>query len=149
MLVREVMTKRLHAVFPHDSFEKIVKLLVSKRVTGVPVVGKSGKIVGVISEKDLFYKLFPSKKEFYKDLEYYMNFENLEREASSVLKLKARDFMSKKVVSVASDDHVLKACSLFLTHNIRRLPVIDDGVLVGIVTTNNIYKNFLSSLINK
>ena len=149
MKVYEVMTKRLHTVQPHDSFEKIVKLLVSKRVTGVPVVGKSGKIVGVISEKDLFYKLFPSKKEFYKDLEYYMNFENLEKEASGVLKLTAKDLMTKKVVSVGSDDHVLKACSLFLIHNIRRLPVIDDGVLVGIVTTNNIYKNFLSSLISK
>lgn len=147
MLVRDVMTKNVRTVGPTDSFKTIVVLLAKNKISGVPVVDKKGKVVGIISEKDLFYKFFPSQKKFYKDVEYYMNFDNLENEASRVVKLKAKDFMSKSVISVAPDDHILKACSLFLIHNIRRLPVIKKGELVGIVSTNNIYKNFLMSLI--
>lgn len=147
MLIRDVMVRKVHFLTPQDDFEKIIKLLVKKKIAGLPVVNKKGKVIGVISEKDLFFKLFPSQKEFYKDLEYYMNFNNLEKEAARLLRLKARNFMTKKVISVGPGEHVLKACSLLLRHNIRRLPVIDKGKLVGIVTTNNIYKNFLLSLL--
>lgn len=149
MKVRDVMVKKVHTVLPSDDFVKIVKLLVEKKISGVPVVNKKGKVVGIISEKDLFYKFFPTQKQFYEDADYYMNFDNLEKESSKVLKLKAKDFMSRKVISIAPDDHILKACSLFILHNIRRLPVIKKGKLVGIITTNNIYKNFLMSMIKK
>ncbi len=149
MLVRDLMTSRVYTFSSADSFSDIVKLLIKKRISGAPVVNKKGKVVGVISEKDLFYKLFPSQKQFYRDLEYYMNFERIGKEAKKVSKLKAKDFMSKKIVSIRSDENILRACSLFLIHNIRRLPVIDDGKLVGIVTTNNIYRNFLSNLNKK
>ncbi len=149
MLVRDLMTSRVYTISSADSFSEIVSLLIKKRISGAPVVDKSGKVVGIISEKDLFYKLFPSQKQFYKNIEYYMNFERIEKESKKVSKLKARNFMSKKIISIRSDDYILKACSLFLIHNIRRLPVIDDGKLVGIVTTNNIYKNFLSNLVKR
>jgi len=146
MQVREVMTKKVVTVASDFSFPQIVKILVKKKITGVIVVDKNRKPIGVISEKDLFYKLFPSPKKFYKDIEYYMRYNSHEKDFNRIVKFKARDFMTKKIISVSPDDNILKACSLFLIHNIRRLPVIDNGKLVGIVTTNNIYKNFLSSL---
>ncbi len=149
MLVREVMTRKVYTVSATESFSNIVKLLVKRKISGVPVVNKKGKVIGIISEKDLFFKLFPSQKKFYKDIKFYMNFENIENDAQAIKKLKAKDFMSKEVISVSPDDHILKACSLSGLHNIRRLPVIEKGKLVGIVTTNNIYKNFLASFISK
>ncbi|OGM20369.1 hypothetical protein A2863_04520 [Candidatus Woesebacteria bacterium RIFCSPHIGHO2_01_FULL_38_9b] len=147
MFVRDLMAKNVVTVSSTESFSEIVKLLVRKKITGVPVISKKGKVVGIISEKDLFYRLFPSQEEFYKDLEYFTHFNNIEKDAKRVIKLKAKNIMSKKVISVCSDDHIMRACSLFVIHNIRRLPVIDDGKLVGIVTTNNIYKNFLNTLV--
>ena len=149
MLVSEVMTRKVITFSPSDSFSKVIKLLLSHKISGAPVVNKKGKVVGVISEKDLFYKLFPSEKKFYKDIKYYMNHENLVKESKKVYRLKVKNLMSRNIISVRSDDHILTACSLILIHNIRRLPVIDDGKLVGIVTTNNIYKNFLLSLAKK
>jgi CBS domain-containing protein len=131
MLVKDVMTTKVHTLFISDSYSKIVNLLVSRKITGVPVVNKSGKVVGVISEKDLFFRLFPSQKRFYKNPEYYMNFEHLEDESRKISKLKARDFMSRKLITVSPEDNILKACSLCLIYNIRRL-VLDRGKLVGI-----------------
>lgn len=149
MKVREVMTRKVVVVSPTTSFAEIVRILAKEKISGVPVVGKLGKVVGVISEKDLFYRLFPSQKEFYKNIEFYMNYKNIEKSLVKVKRLKARNLMSKNVISISPDDNVLKACSLFLIHNIRRLPVLENGKLVGIVTTNNIYKNFLLSIVGK
>ena len=149
MLVRQVMSRKVHFISSDDSFQKIIKLLSKRKISGLPVKNKKGKVVGVISEKDLFHKLFPSQKAFYKDPEYFMNFDRLERDAKSVLKIPAKRIMSKKVIYVTPDDHILKACSLFVMHNIRRLPVMDKGKLVGIVTTGNIYRNFLMHITGK
>lgn len=143
------MTTKVHTLSISDTYSKIVELLVSKKITGAPVVNKNGKVVGVISEKDLFFKLFPSQKRFYKNPEYFMNYNRLEEEARRISRFKARDFMSRKVVSVSPEDNIFKACSLCLIYNIRRLPVLDHKKLVGIVTTNNIYRNFLTHLENK
>jgi CBS domain-containing protein len=147
MLVRKVMSRRVHSISLNATFSEIVTILTKHKIGGAPVVDKKGKVVGIVSEKDLFFKLYPSQKDFYTDPEYYMNFDRLERDAKGIKKLKAKDFMSKEVISVRSDDHILKVCSLFIRHKIRRLPVIDDGQLVGIVTTNKIYRRFLTKIV--
>ena len=146
MLVRDVMAKKVITVSPSESFSRMVRILIEEKISGFVVVNRFGKVLGVISEKDLLYKLFPEETIFYKDIKHYMNFENICKEATKVSKLKARSFMSKEVISVGPDDHILKACSIFVRRRIRRLPVIDNGKLVGIVTTNDIYKNFLKTL---
>jgi CBS domain-containing protein len=148
MLVRDVMTKRVVTVDSSETYSRMVNLLIKEKISGFVVIGRGNKVVGVISEKDFLYKLFPSQKRFYKNPEYYMNYENILKEAKKVTKLKAKSFMSKKIISIGPNESIIKACSIFLIHGIRRLPVIDDGKLVGIVTTNDIYKNFLSTLVN-
>lgn len=145
MLISEVMAKPVFTITQDLRFEQIVKLLVKKGVSGVTVVNKKGKLVGVISEKDLLHKLFPSEHKFYKDLDYYRNFERIEFEAKSIRKLTAKKIMTREVITVESDRHVLVACSLMAINNIRRLPVVEQGKLVGIVTMSSLYKNYLSS----
>ena len=149
MLVRDVMIKSVFTLNLSDNFRRIVKLLSRKKISGAPVVNKRGKVVGIISEKDLFHKLFPSQKMFYKDPEYFMNFDRLEKDAKGISKVTAKKIMSRKVFFVEPEDHVLKACSLFVMHNVRRLPVLTKGKLVGIVTTGNIYRNFLLHVVGK
>jgi len=147
MLVKNAMTSgKIHTLSPRDGFGKIVRFLVKNKISGAPVINKKGKLVGIVSEKDLFYKLFPSPKKFYKDPEYYMDFNRIEADALAVKKLKAKDFMTRKLVTIGPEEHILKACSLFIKHEIRRLPVVDKGKLIGVVTTNDVYKRFLTVL---
>jgi CBS domain-containing protein len=145
--VSEVMTKKVRTLKDSASFSQIVRFLVKHNISGAPVINSEGKLVGVISEKDLFRKLFPTQKDFYKNMEYYFAPDRIEKESNKVVKLTARNFMSKKIISVSPDDKVIKACSLLLIHSIRRLPVVKDGKLVGIVTTNNLYKNYPQKLV--
>jgi CBS domain-containing protein len=149
MLVRDVMAPRVHTVTALTPFRKILRLLIKYRISGVPVVNKEKKVVGIISEKDLLRSLFPTQEEFYKDTDYYICGDIIEKEATKVNGLRAKDIMTRKVIKVSPDDHVCKACSLLVINNIRRLPVVEKGKLVGIVTTNNLYKNFVSKLVEK
>ncbi|OGM33235.1 hypothetical protein A2803_00075 [Candidatus Woesebacteria bacterium RIFCSPHIGHO2_01_FULL_44_21] len=149
MLVRDVMFKRVFTVNDSADFQTIVKLLATKKISGITVVNKEGKLVGVISEKDLLYKLFPSEKKFYKNIEYYKNFERIEHEAENIGKLTAKHIMTKNVITIEPGRHVLVACSLMIINNIRRLPVVDHGKLVGIVTMGSLYKHYLSSFFKK
>lgn len=149
MLVRDLMIKPVFTIRETVTFEQIVKLLAKKKVSGISVINKKGKLIGVISEKDLLHCLFPSQKKFYKDIEYFRNFERIEHEAEGIMKLKAKKIMTKDVITVEPDRHVLVACSLMAIHNIRRLPVVEKGKLVGIVTMGSLYKNYLTSFIKK
>jgi CBS domain-containing protein len=149
MLVRDVMQTKVLTVRKNTPYSDIVSLLINKRISGVPVIDAHKKVIGVISEKDLIYQLFPSQEEFYKDIDYYMDHETVEKEAVKVKKLVAGDFMSRKVISVRPGDHILTACSLLITNNIRRLPVIENGKLVGIITSNTVYKDFLKKICKK
>ena len=149
MLVRELMTKKVYTVRESERFGTIVNLLIAKKISGVPVINKNNKLIGIISEKDLLHKLFPKEEDFYKDINYYKNFRKIELEASHLSDLTAQDIMTKKVITVRPDNHVLVACSLIAIHDIRRLPVIDNGRIVGIVKNNNLYKSYLSSFISK
>lgn len=143
MLVKEVMTKKVRTVSLDSSYSDILRLLVDHKISGAPVVNKNGTVVGIVSEKDLFRQIFPSEKVFYKNPEYYMNLNKIEKDVRELKKIKARKIMSREIVSINSNDHILKACSLFIRFKIRRLPVIDGGKLVGIISTNDIYKHFL------
>ena len=144
MLVKEVMVKRIYTVNSKDGFRKVLRVLIKNKISGVPVVNSKKRLVGVISEKDLLIHLFPSIKEFYRDIDYYLSLDVIETEAKKINRLSASQLMTKKVYTVAPEDHVLKACSMLLIHNVRRLPVVGDGgKLVGIVTTNDLYRKFL------
>jgi len=147
MLVRDVMSRPVYTVRDDASFKKVFLKLQNKKISGVTVINTKGKMVGVISEKDLLHRLFPREEDFYKDLDYYRNFERIEFEAAGISKLTARKLMTRKVITVGPDRHVLVACSLMAIHNIRRLPVVEKGKLLGIVTMSSLYKNYLSSFL--
>jgi len=150
MLVKQAMTsKKLIKFSPNDDFKTIVKTLIEKQISGAPVVNKRGKLVGVVSEKDLFYKLFPSQKAFYRNPEVYMDFNRIESEAVAVKKMKAKDFMTRHPITVEPEEHILKACSLFIKNNIRRLMVVKQKKLIGVVTVNDVYKRFLFTILTR
>ena len=143
MLVKEVMTKKVWSIDADASFAEIVHFLGEHNIAGAPVVDRNESLVGIVSEKDLLHNVFPSEADCCGDPAYYFNHDRIEKEAAAITKLKAKDLMSRKVVTVRPTDHILRACSLLLIHDIRRLPVIEDHTLVGIVTTSDIYQNFL------
>jgi CBS domain-containing protein len=106
------MTADPLTVKENTSTEEAIRVLARQHITGLPVVDQDGKVIGIVSEVDLF-----SKK------------------GNTV-----GEVMTREVISVSSDTSVEIVSHLLTDHRIRRLPVIDKDRLVGIVTRADIIR---------
>jgi len=145
--VKDFMNSEVLYFKPEDSIFEVAKVFSEKNISGAPVV-ENDKVVGVISECDIV-KFMSSKLgkkrtalpslsllifSFIKD-----NVE-LKSEVDKISKIKIKDFMSRKVVSINSEANLLEAASLMEKYDINRLPVVDEGKLVGIVSRADLIK---------
>jgi CBS domain-containing protein len=109
------------------------------KFSGLPVVDASGKIVGVISEKDILHGMFPKFEDLVTS-SGLVDFEALEHEYQNMVNLKVGDLMSQKIITVGPEMPVLKAASIMFRNRIRRIPVQEDGRLVGIISIGDVHK---------
>lgn len=138
-LVKDLMTTPVVTVEPSTPFKEIVARLAEHRVSAVPVVDHDQRVLGVVSEADLLLK-----EEFpYPDLDlplWWTKRIRLERAkaAASV----ARDLMTVAVVAIAPEATAAEAARRMHTAGVKRLPVVEGGRLVGIVSRGNVLKVF-------
>jgi CBS domain-containing protein len=130
------------------TIQEAVKILVGNKISGAPVVDGTNKLIGIVTEKGIFRKLYPSYNEFNEEESSFWNFERIESRAAEVANLKVVEVMSPKVICVHPDFPLAKAGGLILAKSIHRLVVTDngkeDGKIVGIITRNDIYKALFS-----
>lgn len=115
-MVREVVTVR-----PDTDAYDAIALLLKHRISGMPVVDESGKLVGILSEIDCLETLIDSR---------YHNM------PTALVK----DLMSRDLQTVSPDTDILKIAELFLHERYRRLPVLDKGRLVGQVSRRDVLR---------
>jgi len=116
-LARDLMTRRLHTLTPSTSLFDAVAFLLRHDISGAPVVDETGRLVGLFSELDCLRAL--AGGEFY-DHGYYA--------AHTVA-----DLMSEASHTIAPDLDLFAIAGTFVTLRVRRLPVVEDGRLVGLV----------------
>ena len=135
----EVVT--VHAETP---LKDVARILTERRISGMPVVGAEGEIVGVISEADLLVKeggLTASRG-------FLLSWLHDSRESSDALKLDARlagEAMTSPAITIAPYRSIASAAQQMLGHGVNRLPVVRDGSLVGIVTRADLVRAFARS----
>jgi predicted transcriptional regulator len=95
--------------------------------------------VGVISEKDILHGMFPKFEDLVTS-SGLVDFEALEHEYQNMVSLKVGDLMSQKIITVGPEMPVLKAASIMFRNRIRRIPVQEDGRLVGIISIGDVHK---------
>jgi len=116
--VETIMIKNLITLGPESTVAHAVEIFKSKRIHHIPVVDE-GRLVGLITTHDLWNK-FVAPDAF----------------GTTVIK----DIMSKKLVKLEPDDKVGTAAELFLDNRFHALPVVKDGMLVGMVTTFDVLR---------
>ncbi|MFH1430688.1 MAG: CBS domain-containing protein [Candidatus Uhrbacteria bacterium] len=125
------------------SWRKAAEMLLEHRISGAPVVDSDGRVVGVISEKDVFRAIYPSYEDWYRGPHAFTDFLALEEEARRAQDKRVEDFMSTKLTSVPSDTPILRVGALMVTTGIHRVPVVDGGSLVGMVSRREIFRAIL------
>lgn len=141
MKVREIMEKEVVTISPQTTFADAAKLLYDKNMSGLPVVDGRNKLVGFVSEKDLFRVIYPYYKSYYESPEDYTDMESRENKVKEISKHPAKNFMYTDVATVGPDIPVLKAAATMLAKKVSRLPVVDEkGNILGIISRKMIYR---------
>ena len=139
MLVKEIITTAVRAARPEDPVREVAATMCLHKFSGLPVVDAAGKIVGVISEKDNLHGMFPKFEDLVTS-SGLVDFEALEHEYQNMVNLKVGDLMSQRIITVEPEMPVLKAASIMFRNRIRRIPVQQDGRLVGIISIGDVHK---------
>lgn len=146
--VEEVMTRSVVSVREDTPFKEIARTMHQHGVSGVPVLDDDGQLRGIVSEADLL--LFeeepgePRRRRSF--VEWFIDPRRLAEIEARTEDVRARDFMTREVVTVTPHTPVRQASKLLLDAGVKRLPVLDvQGRVVGIVSRRDLLSPFLRS----
>ena len=139
MKARDVMTTTVISVAAEASVEDATNLMLTYRISGLPVTDAGEKLVGLISEGDLMRRVQDEngpRRSWWIQL-----FGNIDQSPEEFVKARSRrvsDVMTRQVVSVDEDTSVGEIARLIEKHRIKRVPITRDGKTVGIVSRANL-----------
>ena len=113
MNASEIMTRRVFTIHSEANVQELAQLLSREHISGAPVVNAQGLITGIVTEADILSKV--------------------DREGMCV-----GDIMSQEIIAVQEETHVAEIARLLAQHKIKRVPVLRNGQLVGIVSRADI-----------
>jgi CBS domain-containing protein len=143
ILVRNVMTKGVISISKYESVMHVADILSEKNISGLPVVDKESKVIGIITQADILSMVGVGREHTFKDLLKYMLGEKLpERRMGDHV----GDIMTSPAITIRPDANIAEAVKIMDEKRIRRLTVVDDqNRLIGIITRADILK----AVINK
>jgi CBS domain-containing protein len=118
-----IMTTEIVTSRPNVSIEAAIDTLLSKEISGLPVVDDDGRLVGVISEFALLAVAYDRR----------------------VKNHTVNQHMTRDIISVDIDDPISRVADLCIVHRVRRLPVLKDGRLVGIISRRDVLRALVDS----
>ena len=139
MKARDVMVSPVITVRPSASVKEVAKIFLERRISAVPVVDDQGKIVGIVSEGDLLHR---SEAGTQRQRPWWLL--ALTRDdalAADYVKAHARkvsDVMATEVITAGPDTPLHEIASTLEKYAIKRVPIVKDGQLVGIVSRANL-----------
>ncbi len=143
MQAADVMTKDVITVSPQTEVREIVELLIKHRISAVPVVDANHKVLGIVSEGDLMRRVEndTDKRDSWWLSALFSGANDAEKYIKSHGR-KAVDVMSTDLVTIKDDMPLYKIAQTLEKHHIKRVPVVKDGKLVGIVSRANLLQGF-------
>ena len=116
------MTTDVVTISPNATIQDAIELLVHRRISGLPVINGAGQLVGIITEFALLA------------MAYNQDVQNDPVE----------NHMTREVLTVEAGDSISRVTDLFILHRVRRLPVVQGGRLVGLLSRHDILNALLS-----
>jgi len=129
MFVSDWMTKKVFTVTANDNIVDAIKMMQEKQIKHLPVVGDPGKVVGIMSDRDI-KEYTPSKVSSFDvhELNYIL------------YTTKVKSIMKKKVVTTTPGTPIEEAAMSMFDHQIGCLPVIESGTLAGIISDKDLFR---------
>jgi CBS domain-containing protein len=154
--VRDVMEKDITVLKPTDTLRAAAEQLAECGIGGMPVCDTSGALQGVLTEYDILEAMKTQHKTLKMlmppQISFGISFVEVleEREAAKAFAeigdRPVAEVMTKDVAAVGADETVERAIQLMVKRKVHRLPVVDRGKVVGVLTRGDILKGFFRSL---
>ena len=138
--VRDIMETDVPTVTVADSVERVLRVLRDHELPGVPVVNEGGRCVGIITEADLIMAgeesdlHLPHYIELFGGIVFLESTKKFEERLRKALGSMASDVMTEDPITISPDASVAEAARTIARHKHNRLPVVEHGRLVGVVT---------------
>jgi len=143
MKVKEIMTKDVTSVTPDTNAKEALELLLKMQISGLPVIDKENKLIGMFTEKDILRYILPSYIEKVGRFIYEENPKATRKKFQDLKDLLVTKLMRKDVVTVDEDASLCEVTRLMLTQKVRRIPVLDkEKKVVGIVAREDIVRAY-------
>ena len=147
MNAADIMTQPVVSVAPEDTIAHAARLMLQHRVSGLPVTDKSGTIVGIITEGDLLRRAeLGTERRRRRWIELLIGPGRLAGDYADTHGRKVGEVMTSTVVSVRPPDALSDVVELMEKRHIKRVPVVDNERLVGIVSRANLVRALVHSL---
>ena len=146
---RDIMSTNFHTLTPQTPLNEAVKLFKQaskeegRKIFGMMVTDPENRLVGMISMYDILLILRPKHIHIWglmEDIDIAGIVDTSCDKAKSVL---VGDIMTPEVITITSQSHVLMILDIMIKKHVRRLPVLDNGKIVGIVYISDLFYNFL------
>jgi CBS-domain-containing membrane protein len=118
MLANDLMNRDVVTIRDDESVEALIDLVVREHIHGVPVLDAAGRLVGVVTQQDIFFSGMTTP-----------------RAGRSASPPRVRDIMTAPAVTATEDTEVLALCRLMTRLRIHRVPIVRDGAVTGIVSS--------------
>ena len=116
LTAKDIMTSTIVAIRPDTTVDEAINLLVEKQISGLPVTDEEGHLLGIVTEFALLAVAYDPR----------------------VRTDPVSEHMTKHVLSVEADDSMSKIADLCILHRIRRVPVLQDNKLVGLISRRDV-----------
>ena len=146
----DVMTATVVTVSPETPVPEVARLLQQHRISGVPVVDGGGKVVGIVSEGDLIGHadaIGEQRRSWW--LRLITGEDTLARDYAKTHARTATDVMTSRVVTVPETASLADIARQMERHGIKRVPVVRDGRLLGIVSRSNLLQALAATDVSK
>ena len=143
MNVEDVMTRDVRTITPETTLKTVAEILTDAQISGLPVVNPSGDVLGVVSEADILRKeKGPDERPRGVAGLFFAESPEIREKVAARL---AGEAMNSPAITIESSQPVQRAAAMMIDQGIGRLPVVDDGRLVGIVTRKDLVRAFVRS----
>jgi CBS domain-containing protein len=139
----DVMTPNVITVNPDTTVQSLAALLSERGISGAPVVDSGGSMIGIVSEGDLLHRaeLGTEKHDERRHSWWLEHFASgLARDYVKSHGRTVKDIMTRDVITVSEETSLADVATLLETHRIKRVPVVREGKVVGIVSRSNLVR---------
>lgn len=149
MKIADIMQTIIATTTENASLKEVGKDIFSLGISAIPVV-KGSKLVGIVTQQDILYKIFPSMAELTEDYIHLRDFEQMEKRFREVLDVPVSKIMHRHITTVLKETPIMNAQSLMLVNGFSHLPVVDEkNKLLGMVSQGDIFRRLIKGQMPK